>query len=240
MADKFVRDPHDVVAVGDIVKVWVMEVDKERRRVSLTMVRPGTERAKQPHYGGKPGGERPATEGADRRATPRGDVRRVPPVNRVARPANRDARPASKDIRPVNKRRPPRPQGRGRPEREYHRPPPRPRPAPKPMIPITDAMKVGKEPMRTFGDLLQFYQGKPATPVDHPPPAAEPSSSVPPEAGNEGRDASGARGNAGGERAIASGESRTAGRAGSTVSGRSRTAGGSRRNARCRQRLTAR
>ncbi len=40
LADKFVRDPHDVVAVGDIVKVWVLEVDKERRRVSLTMFDP--------------------------------------------------------------------------------------------------------------------------------------------------------------------------------------------------------
>ena len=36
LADKFVHDPHDVVAVGDIVKVWVMAVDKQRRRVSLT------------------------------------------------------------------------------------------------------------------------------------------------------------------------------------------------------------
>ena len=52
LADKFVRDPHDVVAVGDIVKVWVMEIDKERRRVSLTMVRPGSERPKPPRYGG--------------------------------------------------------------------------------------------------------------------------------------------------------------------------------------------
>ena len=49
LADHFVRDPHDVVAVGDIVKVWVMEVDKERRRVSLTMVRPGSERPKFRH-----------------------------------------------------------------------------------------------------------------------------------------------------------------------------------------------
>ena len=43
LADKYVRDPHEVVAVGDIVKVWVLEVDKERRRVSLTMIPPGTE-----------------------------------------------------------------------------------------------------------------------------------------------------------------------------------------------------
>ena len=45
LADKFIRDPHDVVAVGDIVKVWVTAVDKERQRVSLTMIAPGSERA---------------------------------------------------------------------------------------------------------------------------------------------------------------------------------------------------
>ena len=51
LADRFIRDPHEVVAVGDIVKVWVMEVDKERRRVSLTMVRPGSERPRRPARG---------------------------------------------------------------------------------------------------------------------------------------------------------------------------------------------
>ena len=51
LADRFIRDPHEVVAVGDIVKVWVMEVDKERRRVSLTMVRPGSERPRRPAPG---------------------------------------------------------------------------------------------------------------------------------------------------------------------------------------------
>ncbi len=34
-------------------------------------------------------------------------------------------------------------------------------------------MKAGKEPMRTFGDLLQFYQHKTVGPEDHPPPAVE-------------------------------------------------------------------
>ena len=35
---------------------------------------------------------------------------------------------------------------------------PRPKPRPKPVVPITDAMKSGKEPMRTFADLAQFYE----------------------------------------------------------------------------------
>ena len=51
LADRFIRDPHEVVAVGDVVKVWVMEVNKERRRVSLTMVRPGSERSRRPQRG---------------------------------------------------------------------------------------------------------------------------------------------------------------------------------------------
>ncbi len=44
LANRYVQDPHDVVSVGDIVKVWVMEIDKTRRRVSLTMIAPGTPR----------------------------------------------------------------------------------------------------------------------------------------------------------------------------------------------------
>lgn len=37
LADKFVKDPHDVVKAGDIVKVKVLEVDLKRKRVALTM-----------------------------------------------------------------------------------------------------------------------------------------------------------------------------------------------------------
>ena len=44
LANQFVKDPHEVAAVGDVVTVWVREIDKDRRRVALTMVRPGTQR----------------------------------------------------------------------------------------------------------------------------------------------------------------------------------------------------
>lgn len=37
LADKFVKNPMEVVAVGDIVKVRVLEVDAARKRISLTM-----------------------------------------------------------------------------------------------------------------------------------------------------------------------------------------------------------
>lgn len=36
----FVRSPHELVSVGDRVTVWVIGVDRDRRRVSLSMVRP--------------------------------------------------------------------------------------------------------------------------------------------------------------------------------------------------------
>jgi len=37
LSDKFVEDPHQVVKAGDIVKVKVMEVDMQRKRIALTM-----------------------------------------------------------------------------------------------------------------------------------------------------------------------------------------------------------
>lgn len=37
LADRFVKDPHEVVKAGDIVRVKVLEVDLERKRVALTM-----------------------------------------------------------------------------------------------------------------------------------------------------------------------------------------------------------
>jgi len=37
LADRYVKDPHEVVKAGDIVKVKVMEVDLARKRIALTM-----------------------------------------------------------------------------------------------------------------------------------------------------------------------------------------------------------
>jgi uncharacterized protein len=37
LANKFVKDAHDVVKAGDVVKVKVLEVDEKRKRIALTM-----------------------------------------------------------------------------------------------------------------------------------------------------------------------------------------------------------
>ena len=40
MVNKFIRHPSEVVKVGDVVKVWVVEVDKKKNRIALTMIKP--------------------------------------------------------------------------------------------------------------------------------------------------------------------------------------------------------
>ncbi len=99
LANRFVRDPHEVVSVGDIVKVWVMEIDKTRRRVSLTMIQPGTPRheprARPARGEGQQGqsaeasrGERPPRRERSRRDVfrPGASRRRQPPAAMLFRP----------------------------------------------------------------------------------------------------------------------------------------------------------
>lgn len=62
LAHKFVDDPHKVVKAGDIVKVKVLEVDLERKRIALTM-----RLDEQP---GESGSRRPMAERNGERARP--------------------------------------------------------------------------------------------------------------------------------------------------------------------------
>src|SRR5690606_39028661 len=68
LADKFVEDPHTVVKAGDIVKVKVLEVDLQRKRIALTMrldEQPGETNARR-------GGNREPQRSAAKAAKPRG------------------------------------------------------------------------------------------------------------------------------------------------------------------------
>ena len=38
MSRRYVRHPSEVVKVGDIVDVWVIDVDKKKKRIALSMV----------------------------------------------------------------------------------------------------------------------------------------------------------------------------------------------------------
>lgn len=214
MGDRFVRDAHQRLAVGDIVKVWVVEVDNKRRRISLSMLPPGTqrtfehrqERRPKPDSGQADGerparenrtdttGERPAqdrprrserasqrdaagnrTEGENRER--RSEPSRERRENRPARPAGqggsfgreggrssdrKDSDRRSDDHRGERRdegreRRGDRRDGRGR----FDNRPKAPRSAfvsaKKEIKPISDQMKNGKEPMRSFSDLAQLF-----------------------------------------------------------------------------------
>lgn len=72
LADRFVKDPHEVVKAGDVVKVRVTEVDVPRKRISLTMRKDGGHEAPAaarhapkpaPRFNNKPQNN-PASQGA--------------------------------------------------------------------------------------------------------------------------------------------------------------------------------
>ena len=39
MSEKFIKHPSEAVAVGDVVRVWVVDVDQKKKRIALTMVK---------------------------------------------------------------------------------------------------------------------------------------------------------------------------------------------------------
>jgi uncharacterized protein len=53
LADRFVKDPREVVKAGDVVKVTVVEVDPKRRRIALTMRKDGGAGSSRPGSPGK-------------------------------------------------------------------------------------------------------------------------------------------------------------------------------------------
>jgi uncharacterized protein len=130
LANRYVRDPHEVVSVGDVLTVWVLDVDKVRRRVSLTAIRPATEK--------KPSA--PPSQPAAADAARAGKA----PLARTSQRPDRDSRAKH----PAKNR--PQKGGSG----------PRAKPKPKPSKPITQAMVEGREPMRSFSDLAQFFEKK--------------------------------------------------------------------------------
>jgi len=199
LAPDFIEDPHQFVQVGDLVPVWVLQVDEKKKRVSLTAIPPGTpsrrdaqnqensqerggnagrdnrnQRNDRNQGGGSRDGRPPAAEnrspmpvgaGSDRGRGPGGGNRPTGGGNRPSGGGdnrggsdNRGGRPTGRDNN--------RDRGRNnqRNEEQGTRRPTRVEP-PKPITPITDAMQTGKEPLRSFSDLLQFMKKEKDEPV---------------------------------------------------------------------------
>ena len=40
LSKKFVKNPMNIVSVGDIVDVWILDIDEDKGKISLTMIDP--------------------------------------------------------------------------------------------------------------------------------------------------------------------------------------------------------
>lgn len=177
MANKYIKSPYDVVAVNDIVTVWVLKIDKEANHVSLTMIPPRVER--------RPEERRPRDQRAPRREgesaghdqrPPRGrggpprdqGDRRSPPQRGGSRPPRHGV--AAREVKPGAAAPPPPPPPPRKPRRE----------APKPKL--TQAAMEGKAPLRTLGELAAFFAAKEKKEEPTPAPPVEEKKELPPEA----------------------------------------------------------
>jgi uncharacterized protein len=163
MANRYIKNPHEVVAVGDVVSVWVMSVDAERKRVSLTMIPPGTERRveRRPARAERPVEERGPRPPRGPRAPRGGGPSRAPTEPRPAAEA-----PASTE--------PP-------PPRQPRQLPPRRPPKPKPLPTLTQEKKEGKAYLNTLGELEAFFKAREQAHVEPGSPPAPPAESPPAE-----------------------------------------------------------
>ncbi|MFK7736790.1 MAG: S1 RNA-binding domain-containing protein [Pirellulaceae bacterium] len=174
----YVEDPHQAVQVGDLLKVWVVSIDEKKNRVALTALSPAERRAANLERNERGGGR----GDRDQRGSRDQGGRQGGQKSYGDRTKSGDGRPSGSS-RPSGSGRP----GGGRPggrpgqgnrgrqgggrgnRRDEHR-------TSKPVIVqskkpkenITDAMKEGEAPLRSFSDLMQFYEAKR---TDPPAPA---------------------------------------------------------------------
>jgi uncharacterized protein len=191
LANRYVKSPYDVVAVGDVVTAWVLTVDKDRHRVSLTMVKPGTDRKPPERRPPQRREEQPAQAGSDHpprerrhEGPPRG---RGPGQERPGRgrgPARGRGPvpgrgPAPAQGAPAQAAPPPAAAGQAPPPRTPPPPPRKPhRQGPKPKL--SQAALQGKAPLHTFGELEVFFSAKRNEEKPAPPPPPQPVQAEPP------------------------------------------------------------
>ncbi len=169
MSTKYVRDPHEVAEIGDMVHVWVREVDLKRRRVSLTMIPPGTPRERRPRgpseaevqapgRARKPkgkevsGSRRPHPPAAKQIAPEGGDVNAPREGARASMPADRPPAKATTGPGPSSSPLAEPASSRGlHSRRKRSQPPP---------IELPEEVLSGKRPMSSFAELAEFFRLK--------------------------------------------------------------------------------
>lgn len=219
LSREFVEDPHEVVQIGDLLQVWVLHVDHEKKRIALSALPPGTEVARRPSShdearepsapsnsnrgfsGNRSPSARPGQSQDNRSSSgqgQRGQEQRGQgqrgqgqgngqgqnsqgQAQRGRGSSQQGSGQQGSSQRGSNQR-----TGRDRYERredtagssESNSQRSRTKPS-QPAPPITDAMQEGKEPLRSFSDLMQFFQTKREEPTKTlPPPSTASETSV--------------------------------------------------------------
>ena len=179
MGERYVRDAHQRLSVGDIVKVWVVAAAIQRERISLSMLAPGQPR-RAPDRGRR--GKLKEGESSDESANPPRRPRRRPrpaegvPGEQTAgaprsesgrgrRPPRRESAPRGEEnAAPHSERR--RFEGVGPQSRDRRERGPR---QPRSMNfvskiekkdTLSQEMREGKEPLRSFSDLARLFSEK--------------------------------------------------------------------------------
>ena len=132
----YISDPFKHFSVGDVIKVWVTEVDAGSRRIKLTAVKPGTK---------KPGKRPRKDRKVQSRQSGKSDTGSRNDKDSSTRSQRKPGKYDSK--RQFSKK--------SQPRRHQKRS------QPKEIRPITEKMLRGDEPMRSFSDLAQFVRQKP-------------------------------------------------------------------------------
>jgi uncharacterized protein len=146
MSTQFVRSPHDAAAVGDVVKAWVLGIDLERRRVSLTMIDPALPRESPPPRRPQPE-RKPPTE-----------QRPQPARNPPERP--KPKAPAAQGAPPATATREGTPAPASPAAKQADRRPKKPRKPEGPPPVLTSDMTEGRTPLRGFDELKQLWKDR--------------------------------------------------------------------------------
>ena len=186
MANRYVKSPFDLVAVGDVVTVWVVDIKADEKKVSLTMIAPQAPRNQEPP--------------PQRQQRPERPERSVRPAAPRPQQPHRDERPAA-DRGPAGSRQsgpPPRPKrfaepgawrraGQAAPSKQPSSAPPADA-APatpkkqraKSVVTLSGEQKMGKAALNSFGQLFAFIKEREEPPASEaPPPDANVAASQP-------------------------------------------------------------
>ena len=198
LGPSFIEDAHQFVQVGDVIPVWVLHTDDKKKRVALTTRAPGSEIESNHRDTDNQRQQNDSRSRPDRQASPQD--RRGPGRPNVAGGSSQPRGDRPNNNRPDNRgpdNRGPRPSGDSR--GSYRKPDSNRRSnsgqgysensegrsnrqvkisRPVPEKPITEAMQQGKEPLRSFGDLMQYLKKGPNTP-ETPPPPSSPADPIP-------------------------------------------------------------